>query len=77
MPTTPELVAATASALGIASGTVYRHVRYLREAGLYPSGRTGRNGGPAEAQPEHAANLLLSLMGDPKAANHGVSPRRG
>lgn len=70
MPKTPELVAAIAPALGIAPGTVRRHVRYLREAGLLPSGY-GR-GGHAEVEPEHAANLLISLMASHEA-NHGAA----
>ena len=72
MPKTPEIVSTFSSALGIAPGTVGRHVRYLREAGLYPAGLRGRRGRPAEVQPEHAANLLLSLMVGLEV-NHGVA----
>lgn len=61
MSTTRELCEVLAAALGVERAVVKSHAHALHEVGLFPSDEADAD--EAHAEPEHAAALLVAIMG--------------
>ncbi len=74
MATITDLTNVLAEALGIGRAPVTTTARYLREAGLLPTGERGRHGGVAMTAAD-AATLLIGFLGAPRVCDAPAAAR--